>query len=68
MGKNKGGKVNGVFRVAGGKAVKAKAKSRAQPVITNLKKVVFCYNVKIIFNHSFLSIELAVEYQKSFND
>ncbi len=41
MGKNKGGKSkqNPVFRVAGGKAAKAKAKFKAQPVNTNLKKV-----------------------------
>lgn len=41
MGKNKGGKnkQNPVFRVAGGKAAKAKAKFKAQPVNTNLKKV-----------------------------
>jgi len=41
MGKNKGGKnkVNAVFRVAGGKAAKAKAKFKAQPVATNLKKL-----------------------------
>lgn len=41
MGRNKGGngKLNPVFRVAGGKAAKAKAKFKAQPVNTNLKKV-----------------------------
>ncbi|XP_057374310.1 ribosomal biogenesis factor-like [Daphnia carinata] len=41
MGKNKGGKSkqNPVFRVAGGKAAKAKAKFKAQPVNTNLKKL-----------------------------
>jgi len=41
MGKNRGGKnkQNPVFRVAGGKAAKAKAKFKAQPVNTNLKKV-----------------------------
>ena len=41
MGKNKNGKkgMNPVFRVAGGKAAKAKAKLKAQPVGTNLKKV-----------------------------
>lgn len=43
MGRNKGGngKLNPVFRVAGGKAAKAKAKFKAQPVSTNLKKVFF---------------------------
>lgn len=44
MGKNKGGKgkLNPVFRVAGGKAAKAKGKFKAQPVSTNLKKVFAC--------------------------
>ena len=52
MGKNKGGKnkVNAVFRVAGGKAAKAKAKFKAQPVATNLKKVYHSITL-IVFNH-----------------
>ena len=43
MGKNKSGKgkLNPVFRVAGGKASKAKAKgAKAQPVNTKLKQVI----------------------------
>jgi len=41
MGKNKNGKkgMNPLFRVAGGKAAKAKAKLKAQPVSTNLRKL-----------------------------
>ena len=43
MGKNKGdkNKGNAVFRVAGGKAAKAKAKFKPKPVSTNLKKVTY---------------------------
>ena len=42
MGKNKSGKgkLNAVFRVAGGKASKVKAKFKAQPVNTKLKQVI----------------------------
>lgn len=43
MGKsnNNKAKLNPVFRVAGGKAAKAKAKFKAQPVSTKLKQVNF---------------------------
>lgn len=52
MGKNKGGKnkQNPIFRVAGGKAAKAKAKFKAQPVNTNLKKVHFDVDVYTVID------------------
>ena len=56
MGKNKGSKKgNALFRVAGGKAAKAKAKLKAQPVSTNLKKVFgkFIKQVTLSCQHQF---------------
>lgn len=60
MGKNKGGKnkVNAVFRVAGGKAAKAKAKFKAQPVATNLKKVFWVFNYKILCYKQILKMRM----------
>ena len=62
MGKNKGGKnkVNAVFRVAGGKA--AKAKKKAQPVATNLKKVfsVSHYRIRAFKNLKFMCLQVFV--------
>lgn len=53
MGKNKNGKkgMNPLFRVAGGKAAKAKAKLKAQPVSTNLRKVTTIQLLNYIFEY-----------------
>jgi hypothetical protein len=58
MGKNNSskGKLNPVFRVAGGKAAKAKAKFKAQPVNTKLKQVILFF---ILYSYiSYLNIIL----------
>ena len=51
MGKNNTnkGKLNPVFRVAGGKAAKSKTKFKAQPVSTKLKQV----SVSFIFHQQY---------------